>query len=98
MGQEVINRIDVKGILGRQLQLLKLSGAVPTGTSLVDPEKNKVLAPLTSSSTLGETIGLAVLPKAYWAADTVLSLGETGQTATVLAHPNANPESATPVD
>ncbi|MEC8277676.1 MAG: hypothetical protein VX026_08170 [Myxococcota bacterium] len=98
VGQEIINRIDVKGILGRQLQVMKLSGTVPTGTSLVDPDTNKVLGPLTSISTLGEPIGLAVLPKAYWEKDTVLSLGETGETATVLMHPSANPILATPAD
>ena len=98
VGQEVINRIDVKGILGRQLQILKLSGPVPAGTHLIDPAKDKILAPLTSISTLGEPIGLAVLPKAYWAAGTALSLEGTGETATVMAHPSSSQESATPAD
>ena len=98
VGQEVINRIDVKGILGRQLQLLKLSGAVPLGTALCDSESLKELAPLTSLSTLDETLGLAVLPKAYWAPNTKLTLGDTGETATVIDHPSATLESATPDD
>ena len=84
-GQEIINRIDVKD-LGRQLQVMKLSGTVPTGTSLVDEHK-QVLGPLTSIGTLGETIGLTVYPPI--GRNAVLSLGETGETA-ILMHQSAN--------
>ena len=92
VGQEVINRIDVKGKLGRKLQVLKLSAAVPSGTPLHDNGKERAV--LTSISTLDQIIGLAVLPKAYWAEGSVLSLGDTGEFATVITPVTPNIQSA----
>ena len=76
---------------------IKLSGAVPTGTSLVDPEKNKTLAPLTSIS-IGRDHWISRASKGLLGSRHGYLTRRNGQTATVLAHPNANPESATPVD
>lgn len=88
VGQEVINRIDVKGKLGRKLQLVRLNEGIQPGTLLLNGERE--IAPITSISSLGdEILGLAVLPKAYWEAGSVLSAkGHPSLTATVITpHP-----------
>lgn len=82
VGQEIINRIDVKGKLAKQLHLLKLSGPAPVGSSLCHNGRHR--ATLTSSSSLDEAIGLAVLPKAYWEQGTVFTIGDGVETATVV--------------
>jgi tRNA-modifying protein YgfZ len=84
VGQEVINRIDVKGKLGRKLQLVCLDKQVQSGTLLLNGERE--IAPITSVSSLGdEILGLAVLPKAYWEAGSVLAVkGHPALTATVI--------------
>ena len=73
VGQEIINRIDVKGLVNKKLTRLSLNGPVETPAGLFTEEKE--IGILTSIIGYRDGyIGLATLRKAVWAEGTVLYL------------------------
>jgi folate-binding protein YgfZ len=91
VGQEVINRIDVKGGIQKRLTALRLDGPVPLGA--VAWLNDRKLGALTSTAAIaGVTYGLAVLRKQAWEEGTTVELRtEDGAThaATVITPPLA---------
>ncbi len=73
VGQEVINRIDVKGAIQKRLTTVVLDGPVPVGSEVrLD---DKVIGRLTSrASYQGREVGLGVLRKAAWEPGTVVAV------------------------
>lgn len=89
VGQEIINRIDVKGAIQKRLTALRVDGPVPLGTDAYLGDKK--IGTLTSAATVGgATYGLAVLRKAAWEPGTAVELRPEGGdaiSATVVAPP-----------
>ena len=87
VGQEVINRIDVKGLIQKRLTLLRIDGSATCGDTLVlDDRTVGTLSSITSVEQT--TYGLAVLRKQAWPEGTVVALqGDDGPSAsaTVIA-------------
>ena len=82
VGQEVINRIDVRGGVQKRLVQVRLEAPVPAGTSVA--LGGKTLGTLTSQVELdGKVVALGVLRKAAWEPGTELSLS-SGGTAHVM--------------
>jgi len=75
VGQEVINRIDVKGAIQKRLTGVVLDGAVPVGAKVMLGDK--AVGTLTSRATLwGRELGLGVLRKAVWEAGTEVQVDD----------------------
>lgn len=73
VGQEVINRIDVKGAIQKRLTALQIDGPAPLGATAYLGDKK--IGTLTSAATVGgTTYGLAVLRKTAWEAGTTVEL------------------------
>ena len=73
VGQEVINRIDVKGAIQKRLTGLRIAGNAPIGARVFLGER--AVGTLTSSAVVnGHQVGLAVLRKAAWEVGTVVTL------------------------
>ena len=88
VGQEVINRIDVKGAIQKRITALRLDGDAPIGTEVYLGDKK--IGALTSAATVsGETYGLAVLRKTAWAPGTAVELrtDDGALSATVVPPP-----------
>ena len=87
VGQEVINRIDVKGLLQKRLTLLQIAGETDLGTEAWLDDRR--LGPVTSMVQVGGvTYGLAVLRKVAWEPGTAVELRADGSApvqATVIA-------------
>lgn len=82
VGQEVINRIDVKGAIQKRLTGLTLSKPVPVG-STVTKEDRKV-GRITAVATIGEdNLAVGILRKAVWEVGTQVHVDVDG--APVLA-------------
>lgn len=83
VGQEVINRIDVKGILTKKLMGLSVDGAAPLGAEIVFGDK--VVGTVTSAA---DGHALAVIRKAAWEPGTAVTLraadGERAATVSEL--------------
>lgn len=78
VGQEVINRIDVRGGVQKRLTQVELSAPTPPGTPV--QRDGKELGTLTSVATLdGRTVGIGVLRKAAWEPGTELVVGDSAQ-------------------
>ncbi|MBX5480746.1 MAG: folate-binding protein YgfZ [Myxococcaceae bacterium] len=90
VGQEVIARATFRGHMNRKLVGLSL-GAEPAGAPgqelRVDGKKVGFVTSRVRSPSRGETIGLGYVHRAHLAPGTVLQLGETDRTATVVALP-----------
>ena len=89
VGQEVLNRIDVKGAINKRLTGVQLDSAVGSGASV---ELNgRTVGQLTSRATLatGEELGLGVLRKTVWAIGTSVTVvdGDRQVAGTVVALP-----------
>ena len=81
VGQEVINRIDVKGQVQKRLTLVRLEGPLPELPAEVVLEGAPV-GRLTSGADLGDhTVALGVIRKKAWEPGTTLDVN--GTTATV---------------
>ena len=66
VGQEVINRIDVKGAINKRLTGILLDQPVPVGAEATG-EDGKVVGRVTSVAVIGDQIfGLGVLRKTHW--------------------------------
>ena len=66
VGQEVINRIDVKGAINKRLTGILLDQPVPVGAEATG-EDGKVVGRVTSVAVIGDqTFGLGVLRKTHW--------------------------------
>lgn len=89
VGQEVINRIDVKGLIQKRLTGFRIDGEAPLGASVSIGSRS--MGKVSSVATVnGTRVGLAVLRKAAWEAGTSLSIQtEDGETisATVVDFP-----------
>ncbi|MFT5683107.1 MAG: folate-binding protein YgfZ [Myxococcota bacterium] len=73
VGQEVINRIDVKGAIQKRLTGLRINGTAPIGAKLLLGERK--IGTLTSTAVIdGEQVGLAVLRKVAWEPGTVVTI------------------------
>jgi len=86
VGQEVINRIDVRGAIQKRLTRLVIDGAVPLGAEVRLGEKR--MGTLTSRATYGDQeLGLGVLRKAGWEEGTelVVSDGSDGWVRAVVS-------------
>ena len=78
LGQEVINRIDVKGQIVKRLSKITLDGdALPPGGSSVFFGDDSVGTISSTARSGGQCIALAVLRKAAWEAGTSLRI-DTG--------------------
>lgn len=78
VGQEVINRLDVRGGVQKRLTQVALDQPLPAGSPV--QLDGKALGTLTSVATLdGRTVGLGVLRKAAWEPGTVLVVGDGAQ-------------------
>lgn len=83
VGQEIINRIDVKGLVNKKLTRIKLSEQVPVGTELY--YNNKKVGPITSRTQYqSEHYGLAILRKNAWEPGTTLQVQDSSATITTL--------------
>ena len=79
VGQEVINRIDVKGAINKKLMGLRLAAPVPQGSPVMHGDK--AVGTVTSLAEVGgQVVGLGVLRKAAWAPGTVVEV-DTGDGA-----------------
>lgn len=77
VGQEVINRIDVKGAIQKRLTGLRIAGSAPLGARIFLGER--AIGTLTSTATVGgQQLGLAVLRKVAWEAGTVVTIQAEG--------------------
>ncbi len=85
VGQEVINRMDVKAKVGRRLTLLELDGAAAPGAGVVLDDKS--VGALTSVSSIGGVVrALGVLRQVAWQPGTQVTIAtEPPRTATVVA-------------
>jgi folate-binding protein YgfZ len=87
VGQEVINRIDVKGLLQKRLTLLQIDGEPALGTQAYLGSRR--LGPVTSLIQVGGVnYGLAVLRKMAWEPGTAVELrveDDTPLLATVIS-------------
>lgn len=85
VGQEVINRVDVRGGVQKRLTMLTLDAAPSSGAAVqVD---GKAVGTVTSITTADGTVrALGVLRKAAWEPGTVVDVDGAGP-ATVVAHP-----------
>ena len=73
VGQEIINRMDIKKLATKKLLRVRLTGQWSVGDELLlDGKKSGTLTSITSSN----TIGLALLRKSAWEANTILTNGE----------------------
>jgi len=82
IGQEIINRIDVKGILNKKIHKILIAGDANLGDSL--QFNDQVVGNLTSLTTIEEKqIGLSVLKKRAWKNGVTLNIS-SGGTATVV--------------
>jgi folate-binding protein YgfZ len=73
VGQEIINRIDVRGAFQKRVTTVLLEDAVPLGSSV--RMDGKVMGKLTSRTTYnGQELGLGVLRKAAWPVGTELTV------------------------
>ena len=78
IGQEIINRIDVKGLINKKIHRLHITGEAKLNDSLL--LDGKVVGTLSSMAQLAEqTIGLSVLRKKAWETGTRLSVSSGGQ-------------------
>ena len=78
IGQEIINRIDVKGLINKKIQRLQITGEAAINDSLM--LDGRAVGTLTSIARLDDrTIGLSVLRKKAWEPGTILSLDSGGQ-------------------
>ena len=88
VGQEIINRMDIKQIFNRKLLRLNLSSSVPINSRLFVPDQlRKPVGVLTSTATKeGVHYGLGLIRKKCWEAGTVLSVYPPGDsTESVIA-------------
>ena len=77
VGQEVINRIDVRGAINKKLMGLRLAAPVPQGSAVMMDDK--VVGTVTSLAEVGgQVLGLGVLRKAAWAPGLAVSV-DTGE-------------------
>ena len=77
VGQEVINRIDVKGAIQKRLTGMRIDGAAPLGTLVWLGDRK--IGTLTSSAIIdGQRVGLAVLRKTAWEPGTAVTLQPEG--------------------
>ena len=82
VGQEIINRIDVKGLINKKLHRLSIDGDANIGDSVYLNEKE--VGKITSlTEGLERKLALSVLRKSAWEKGLVLSVS-SGATATVL--------------
>ena len=82
IGQEIINRIDVKGLINKKIQRVAIEGSVTLNDSLT--LEGKVVGTVTSLTTVDQQqLGLSVLRKKAWEKGTRL-LVSSGGIATVL--------------
>lgn len=78
IGQEIINRIDVKGLINKKIQRLQITGEATLQDSLM--LDGKIVGTLSSIAQLDDrTVGLSVLRKKAWTPGTRLSLASGGQ-------------------
>jgi folate-binding protein YgfZ len=83
IGQEIINRIDVKGILNKRIHKILISGEVNLGDSLQLNEQ--AVGKVTSLTTIDDQqVGLSVLKKSAWINGAILNIS-SGGTATVVS-------------
>jgi folate-binding protein YgfZ len=84
VGQEVINRVDVRGAINKKLMGLRLTAPVPQGSPVMLDDK--AVGTVTSLAELGgAVVGLGVLRKAAWAPGTAVEVatGDGAVAATV---------------
>ena len=87
LGQEVINRVDVKGQVAKRITGLVIQGDAPALGTEVHLE-GKAIGSISSTTTLaGKTLALATLRRAAWEPGTVLHVGN--QVATTAPFPLA---------
>ncbi|MBM75875.1 MAG: hypothetical protein CMK59_10785 [Proteobacteria bacterium] len=95
VGQEIINRMDIKQIFNRKLLRVKMSAPVPVNSRFFVAEARKKPDGLLTSSTTKEDVhyGLALIRKKNWEPGTVLNVyppegteGAVIAKATVLEH------------
>jgi folate-binding protein YgfZ len=73
VGQEVINRVDVKGAIQKRLTGLRISGDAPLGSAVMLEEST--IGTLTSAAIVhGQQVGLAVLRKTAWEPGTAVTI------------------------
>ena len=73
VGQEIINRIDVKGLINKKITRILLSTAIELGTAVLLNDKQ--VGTITSYTTYqNKHYGLALLRKSAWPKGTVLSV------------------------
>lgn len=76
VGQEVINRIDVKGAINKRLTGLVLQAPVPLGAPVTLDDKQ--VGTVTSQAEIdGRTVALGVLRKTAWEPGTTVQVGDT---------------------
>ena len=82
VGQEIINRIDVKGLINKKIHRLSIDGSATIGDTLsLQGQKVGIISSLVDLS--DSTIALSVIKKSAWSSGTVLQLS-SGGSATVL--------------
>jgi folate-binding protein YgfZ len=84
LGQEVINRVDVKGKLPKRMTGLVVEGAIPPVGTEVHLD-DKAIGTISSTATLqGKTLALATLRKAAWEPGTCVLVGDSPATTTAF--------------
>jgi len=90
VGQEILNRIDVKGAITKRLTQLRLSGSVGVGAEV--SLDGRVIGTVSSRATLasGDELALAVVRKAAWAPGTVVKVADgNARIDAVVVEPSA---------
>lgn len=78
VGQEVINRIDVKGAVQKRRTLVRVAGALEAGAVVSFEER--AVGRLTSVVRIGDvSFGLGILRKAVWEPGTIVQVESAGQ-------------------
>ena len=82
VGQEIINRIDVKGLINKKLHRLSINGPAKIGDTLTMDEKE--VGKITSLTQLGDNqVALSVIKKRAWGKGQSLNIS-SGGTASVM--------------
>ena len=79
VGQEIINRIDVKGTIQKRLTKVAIDGPMPPVGAAVVQDGRKVGTLTSLAAEGGRTIGLGVLRKSAWEAGTALVIEVDGE-------------------
>ena len=78
LGQEVINRVDVKGQVTKQLHRIAITGSTQDALGAAVELDDKVVGTITSVAETPEgCVGLAVLRRAAWGANQAVEIVHT---------------------